>query len=530
LASPIRGTGSARPAERSAWTIVAIAIAFALAVAIDYRALTPYVMTPLYAVPILLAAWRLPPRAALAVAVLANVVDVASALIQGTPREIWALYGLGLVLVGGLAVLVAEQRLLLVRRGLAIAAANRRLAAQYAVGRGLAEAATVDEAVERTLRALGEELAWAAGAFWRLDESGMVLHCARFWQEPGLACGAFEAACRPMSFRPGAGLPGRVWSAGRPLWIEEVATDPNFPRAEVARQVGLHSAVGFPVHLDERTFGVIETFSTDVRAAEPDWLAALEAIGSQLGQFIERKRVEEERERVRRVAEQRARQLAEYERVIAHDIRQPLTVARAHAALLRREIDRGDLAHLGQSAESIEVAARRLESLVLDLVRHAQAEATRAQLALQPVDLATYLSDLLKRRAGAEATRMRLDAAGPARVLADPDQLARIVDNLLSNAEKYSDPGSLIRVRVVVGEADVLVAVTNWGRGIAPEDLPRVFEQGFRTKDAAEQAEGWGVGLYITRGLVEAHGGRISVESDPGRETTFSFTLPRSAS
>jgi signal transduction histidine kinase len=480
-------------------------------------------MTPLYAVPILFAAWRLGPRGVGVAAVLANVVDVASALIQGTPWQIWALYGLGLVLIGGLAVVVAEQRRRLVRHG-------RALGAQYAVARALAGASSVDEAAGKTLEALGEELGWAAGGLWCADESGHALRCARFWHAPGLACPAFEADCRTSSFAPGVGLPGRVWSGGRPIWINEVADDPDFPRVLVAREVGFHSAVGFTVRLGDRILGILEVFSRDVRRPDPDWLAALEGIGDQLGQFLDRKRVEGEREHLRQVAERRARQLAEYERVIAHDIRQPLTVARMYADLLRRGIDRGELGGLRPSVDAFEGASRRLEALVLDLVQHARTEAARAQLALRPLDLAAHLADRLRCRPGPEATRVRLNAAGPARVLADPDQLDRILDNLISNAEKYSEPGSAIRVRVALRDGEAIVAVTNRGRGIAPEDLPRVFEQGFRARDAAEQAGGWGVGLYITRDLVEAHGGRIWVESEAGRETTFSFTLPRAPS
>lgn len=512
--------------ESSLWILAIVLLALAAAFVIDNLAPTPYVMTPLYAVPILIAAWRLGPRLAGVVAVLSNVIDVVSALHQGTPWVIWTLYSIGLVVVGGLAVLVAEQRRRLVRHDHALAAVNQRLEAQYAVVRGLAEAAEVDEAVERTLRVLGEALTWSAGAFWRPDESETVLRCTQFWHEPGVECAAFDAQCRALSFPPGVGLPGRVWSGRQPVWLDDVTVDSNFPRATSAAQAGFHSAVGFAVCLGDRTLGVIETFGNDARGPDADLLAALEAIGGQLGQVIERKRVEEERERVRRIAEERARQLAEYERVIAHDIRQPLTVARGHATLLRRAIERGNLTRLDQSAESIEVATRRLETLVLDLVRHARAEASRAQLALRPLDLSTHLAELLQRWPGQETTRVRIDATEAVRVLADPDQLDRILDNLLSNAEKYSEPGSPIRVRVEIRNAEAVVAVTNRGPGIAPEDLPRVFDRGFRTTVATEQTEGWGYGLYITRGLVEAHGGRIWAQSNPGQETTFSFTLP----
>ncbi|MBI4498160.1 MAG: ATP-binding protein, partial [Chloroflexi bacterium] len=146
----------------------------------------------------------------------------------------------------------------------------------------------------------------------------------------------------------------------------------------------------------------------------------------------------------------------------------------------------------------------------------------------RPLDLRAFLLDLKERLAGlAGAERIRLEApAGLSPVLADPDRLERILMNLLGNALKYSAPDTEITVTLAQREREVVTAVKDHGPGIAPEDLPHLFQRYRRTQAAQAHQEGLGLGLYITKGLVEAHGGRIWAESQLGLGSTFSFTLP----
>jgi signal transduction histidine kinase len=112
-------------------------------------------------------------------------------------------------------------------------------------------------------------------------------------------------------------------------------------------------------------------------------------------------------------------------------------------------------------------------------------------------------------------------------IVADPSRIEQVLDNLLANAAKYGDPGTDIQVRVERREGDAVVTVTNRGRGIAPGDMPKIFTRFYRTPEAqAGKVTGLGLGLYIAKGLVEAHGGRIGAESTPGQTTTFTFSLP----
>jgi two-component system cell cycle sensor histidine kinase/response regulator CckA len=172
---------------------------------------------------------------------------------------------------------------------------ERRRAAQYAVTRMLAEAATLAHAAPSVLQAVCESLDWQIGVVWAVDAQSNVLRCLEVWREPDVQLGGFEQVTRRMFFSPGAGIPGHVWQSGKPMWHQDVSRlEPiRFPRAPDAAAVGLHSAVGFPIRSGVDTAGVIELFSREPREPDQDLLEMMAALGSQIGQFIERKRAEE---------------------------------------------------------------------------------------------------------------------------------------------------------------------------------------------------------------------------------------------
>jgi PAS domain S-box-containing protein len=170
---------------------------------------------------------------------------------------------------------------------------ERRLEAQYSVTRVLAEAETLDEATPRILAAVGESLDLPMGAIWEVDRSGNLLRCVATWNAPGAKAEEFDALTRNTAFPPGVGLPGRVWATGSSAWIRDVVADDNFPRAPVAAQEGLRGAFAFPIVLGREILGVIEFFSSEIREPDPDLLAMMGSVGSQIGQFIERKEAEE---------------------------------------------------------------------------------------------------------------------------------------------------------------------------------------------------------------------------------------------
>jgi PAS domain S-box-containing protein len=170
---------------------------------------------------------------------------------------------------------------------------EERLRVQYTVAQILAEAAAIEEASPRILRAMGECLGWDVGALWRVDREAEALRCVEFWHKASVAVPEFERVSREFTFVSGLGLPGRVWSSLEPEYIPDVVPDANFPRASIAEREGLRAAFGFPILLGEEVLGVLEFFSREIRQPDQELLNMLATIGSQIGQFIDRKRAEE---------------------------------------------------------------------------------------------------------------------------------------------------------------------------------------------------------------------------------------------
>jgi len=214
--------------------------------------------------------------------------------------------------------------------------------------------------------------------------------------------------------------------------------------------------------------------------------------------------------------------------MVSHDLRAPLTVIKGHEQIVAAEMDARQIdGPLRNSLRAIDRSANRMDLMIQDLVDATRWEGGQLELKREVVQLPQFVADLLQRVSPVlDTARIRVDlppALPP--VCADYARLERILVNLLSNALKYSAPDTPVFLRAWPQDGEVVIAVADRGRGIPPDDLPHLFERFYRVKDTSK-AEGIGLGLYITRILVEAHGGRIWVESAVGQGSTFSFTLP----
>ena len=148
------------------------------------------------------------------------------------------------------------------------------------------------EVYDRVLQTIGGALDWELGAVWEL-EADWRLRCVKTWHA-GWGAPEFEALSAETVLRPGEGLPGRVVLANEPTWVVDPPDDPNFPRAAAARRAGLHAAFGFPLHSPRGPVGVVEFFSRELREPDAQLLDTMRAIGSQVGQFVARRRAEED--------------------------------------------------------------------------------------------------------------------------------------------------------------------------------------------------------------------------------------------
>lgn len=211
----------------------------------------------------------------------------------------------GLILLQAFISVLAATGLMLAAAMSERRTGERRRAASSGIADLLADAANLAAAAPMVLRQVCDNLGWQVGAIWTVDPDGPHLRCTAVWSGLGPPGGPFERTTRELTFASGDGLPGRVWAMGRAEWIEDVVRAPNFPRASVAEQAGVHGAFGFPIRLGSEVVGVVECFTRDVAVSDDDLLATMSTVGHQLGQFISRKRVEgaiaEEQRRTRAI-------------------------------------------------------------------------------------------------------------------------------------------------------------------------------------------------------------------------------------
>lgn len=161
----------------------------------------------------------------------------------------------------------------------------------------LVESSTAEEARTHVLRALCETLDCSFGAVWHIDAAQGVLRCIDHWHAPTSQAEAFAQGSLELALPPGVGLPGRAWTNRQPVWIPDVTKDPNFPRAGLAQQTGLHGAFAFPLCSHKRVLGVMEFFSREVQEPDQALLDQVATIGTQVGLLIERRETEETAQR-----------------------------------------------------------------------------------------------------------------------------------------------------------------------------------------------------------------------------------------
>jgi PAS domain S-box-containing protein len=227
---------------------------------------------------------------------------------------------------------------------------------------------------------------------------------------------------------------------------------------------------------------------------------------------------------IRDISERKAleRQQREFIAMVNHDLMNPITAIGLHAELLQLTES-----YVPRSVENIMAAARRLERLVGDLLDVSRLETGHLQLRRTQVDLAKLVkecADQVAITAGDHEIGTDIEASPLG--WWDRTRLEQVCQNLITNAVKYSPSGQAVRVGVGVDREMAQLVVRDQGVGIPEADLPFVFDRFYRVKAHEQQATGLGLGLYITRSLVELHGGDIAVQSRVGAGTTFTVSLP----
>ena len=224
--------------------------------------------------------------------------------------------------------------------------------------------------------------------------------------------------------------------------------------------------------------------------------------------------------------DRRNRMRAEMVETISHEVRTPLAVLASYSSLVAMEMREKNAAPQSADLDKIAFEAKRIASLI-DQMRNLPLQKEKAEqrtkldmgkLVAQTTDLYRHI---LKRRGISLVTSI---PDNPPSALGCPEELTQVVFNLMQNAKKHSEAGGSISVKLESGNGELQVVIADTGAGVGADILPRVFERGVH-----DGSGGTGIGLAVCREIVEAHGGNIRMESEPGRGTTVTFTLPADA-
>jgi signal transduction histidine kinase len=411
---------------------------------------------------------------------------------------------------------------------------------EHSVARHLAEADDARAALVTVIRALCETEGWEYGRYWRVDDAAGVLRFAASWHQPGSVLAAHLALSEGIAFTPGAGLVGRVWQTGQPLWVSDLTRQKHVLQASLAPGLALHGACMFPVASQGRAIGVMSFVSRAVREPDQRLLDTFSVIGSQVGQFLQRKQREDEiaqlnAELEARVAQRTAQleaanaQLEAFSYSIAHDLRSPLTSIDGFAHLLET-CDPAEAATRGRHyLQRIRAGVRQMSELTEAMLT--LAHLSRVELGDEEVDLAELARASLAQLSEANPQRqVTAEIAGHLPVRGDPRLLAQVMANLVGNAWKFSarKPDLWIRVGSEQQGGATVYFVADHGAGFDMAHASRLFGA-FQRLHGASEFEGTGIGLALVDKIITSHGGRIWADARPGEGATFYFTLPATA-
>jgi K+-sensing histidine kinase KdpD len=369
----------------------------------------------------------------------------------------------------------------------------------------------LDQILQQTMRRLAKVTPLTGGSIALVDGDDLVIRAA---------VGPFADEALGQRLRRGGGRSWTVVETLEPCLLDDIRAA-GLQASGARAKVAMHSWLAVPLVRRGRGIGILEIDSIESNAFQEPDVALLSTVARALAGPIElASRYAEERQ---------ANALREaFIGVISHELRTPITTIYGLSKMLRQRVESLSPEVRAQAIEDVEAEADRLYRLVEDLLVLSRAERGRVDIALEPV----LIGHILRRATDGEATRwpqrqFQLDAAPDLPlVLGEETYVEQVVRNLLTNAAKYSQLDTVIRVTAEVAGNDVVVRVLDEGIGIAPEDEDHVFDLFYRSQSASRTASGAGIGLFVSHQLVAAMDGRMWARAREEKGTEVGFALP----
>jgi signal transduction histidine kinase len=402
---------------------------------------------------------------------------------------------------------------------------GQELTGLHRLSRVLAAAETVEQAIEESVRIVTDLLVCGRTVVLLFDEDLNEL----IVRPPAYGLTGQDVSGMAISLATPS-LLSTVFRTATPLVSNDASAD-AWVGNSFQRTFDIDSLLVVPLTAGSRSIGVLAAANAAKGAFDDDDLRFTTLLGARIGTVIE---ASESRERERDLLQELReadRTRTEFVSMLAHELKGPMTTIKGFADILQRHSPRLDPSRRTEYFDIVTQEIDRLSTLVNDLLDVARMDAGTLRSDLQPTDLPEIVADLLEVHSSltdAHRIESAMDDNLP-RVMADKDRIRQVLLNLLQNATRYSPSGSTVTVEatVIVDEEQrwVRVAVADEGIGVPEEDRERVFGKFVMLPKPDWAQRGTGLGLFISKGIVEAHGGRIWVESEPGRGSTFFFTL-----
>ena len=406
--------------------------------------------------------------------------------------------------------------------------AETELRLTHELALAISGAATVDDALGLAVRRVGEQTGWPFGQAWVPDPTGSYLEATPIWHGEGGRFDWFRASSAGTTFARGAGLPGAAWATRKPVWVEDLCSDPTFGRSIAARDVGLCAALAVPVLAGDEAVAVLEFFLGKRRPEDDGTQEMISTVAAQLGSFVRRRQAEDALRNSERELRAMDRIKNTFLEGVSHELRTPLGAMRGISVLLARDLERPEpklsTAEQHTLLEQLAGTAKTMNRLLDDLL-----DLDRLVLGiLKPERVRADVGELVRQaiaESGAATDRI-IEIETDRRVMGvDQSKLERIVENLLSNAAKYSPADTPIWVRVRGRPDGVLLMVDDEGEGVPDELRQTIFQPFSRGRAESSSAPGLGIGLSLVAAFADLHGGRAWVDDRDGGGASFRVFL-----